>query len=324
MRRYALIILVLTILILNSIMQHAAQATPLQDTSLWELRFALPAGVAAAALCIALAGLGAQFWRNVLPLCGAKWAPMSYWNRLATSGLWCGWLPLLCAQTYTEGDTLLPLGAPSHWLVGAFFALVLCRMLGNLAAKWQGAHLLHALVAAAAAVLLGHELCRAVPLCPLVLGLAAAPALRLITTRQLPPPQMLWLLVAGFTFCAYVAAFGYLLAWYAPTEARLDTPWGLWLGGGFLAMALLLIALAPLRRSMLGGRIIAFLGLVIGAVWLWLEFDPAQKVLPAQQPAGIATYVVALVLFSIPTALLIAEKTRSKDTPRPPHTHATE
>lgn len=311
MRRYALILLVLILLLLNSLMQHAAEATPFTHPDLWELRFALPAGVVGAALFLVSLGLGAMFWRGALSVSGGRgWAPRAFWQRLSAAGLWCGWLPLLCAQTYTISSSQLPMGAPSPWLVGAFVALIICRMAeGLVGQKWWGMGFISALVAAAAAILCGQELCPAVPLCPLVLGLAAAPALRLLT-EKLHMLQLVWVQMASFTFCAYVAAFGYLLLWYTPSESQNAASWGLWLGGIFLVLALGLVMLEPLRRSSFGPRAFAAAGLVAGVVWLWLELAPAQGVLPAQQLASMGIYAGTLVLLAIPTALLMHDHKR--------------
>ena len=311
MKRYALMILVISLLLINSLLRNAAEANPLTNPQLWELRFALPAGVVAAASCFAVMGLGAQFWRGLLPLCGgAAWAPGGYWARLSTCGLWCGWLPLLCAQTYTAGETQLALGAPSHWLLGTFIALLLCRM-ADTVLRWRWWGLCSALVAAAAALLYGQELCPTVPLCPLVLGLMAAVALRVLTARENALP-LVWLLVASFTFCAYVAAFGYLLAWYAPTALPGGSTWGLWMGGVFLAGGLALVLLEPLRRRAPGPRLLALAGLLAGAAWLWPELAAAQRVLPAQQASGIGAYAAALVIFSLSAALLMLDRRQEK------------
>lgn len=312
MKRYALMILVLALLLMNSLLKQAAEANPLTDTGLWELRFALPAGVVAAALCFVVLGLGAQFWRGLLPLCGGEaWTPGAFWTRLTMCGLWCGWLPLLCAQTYTAGDTMLALGAPSRWMLGAFIVLLLCRMADGLL-RWRWWGLVSALVAAAAALLCGQEFLPTVPLLPLVLGLMAAPALRVLSGKE-NAHQLVWLLMACFSFCSYVAAFGYLLSWYPPTALPVGTTWGLWMGGVFLAGALALLLLEPLRRSAPGPRVLALLGLLAGAAWLWPELAPAQRVLPAQQAAGIGTYVAALVILGIPAALLMLEGWRRRN-----------
>ena len=314
MRRYALMILVIALLLANAALKNAAEANPLTNLPLWELRFALPAGVVAAALCFVALGLGAQFWRGLLPLCGGgAWAPQGLWARVAAAGLWCGWLPLLCAQTYTAGETQLALGAPSHWLLGAFGALLACRVADVLLHRWRWWGLISALVAAGAAVLCGQELFPALPLCPLVLGLMAAVALHVLIGSG-GALQPVWLLVACFTFCAYVAAFGYLLAWYVPTELPSGATWGLWMGGVFLAGGLALLMLEPLRRSALGPRLIALIGLLAGAAWVWPELAAAQRILPAQQAAGIATFAAALLILTLPATLMMAKKDHGRST----------
>ena len=306
MRRYALMILVIALLLINALLRNAAEANPLRDMSLWELRFALPAGVVAAGLCFVALGLGAQFWRGLLPLCGGgEWAPRAFWARLAAVGLWCGWLPLLCAQTYTAGETQLALGAPSHWLLGSFVALLVCRVAESVL-RWRWWGIISALVAAAVAVVCGQELFPTVPLCPLTLGLMAAVALHVLTGRA-GVLQQVWLLVACFAFCAYVAAFGYLRAWYAPAEQAGGAVWGLWMGGIFLCCGLALIMLEPLRRSAMGPRLLALAGLLAGAAWVWPELAPAQMTLPAQQAEGITAFAATLIIFSLPATLLMMD-----------------
>lgn len=307
MKRYALIILVLTVLLINSLMKQAAEANPLTDIDLWELRFALPAGVSTAALCLVCAGVGAMFWRGALPLCGAEWAPEAYLKRLTTAALWCGWLPLLCARTYTAGATQLALGAPSRLLLGAFVGIILCRMLSDLAPKWRAANALNTAAAVAAALICGHEFCPAVPLCPLVIGLAAAPALRLLTARE-TPPQMVWLLVAALAFCAYTAAFGHLLSWYTPGETEGATPRGMWIGCAYLALTLLMVALPALRRCVTARRVAALAAVALCIVWAALQSAPMQGILPAQQAASVGICAAALALLGIPAAMLTYKK----------------
>lgn len=296
MKRYALIILVLIIILVNTLMHRAAWASPLDDAELWKLRHVLPAGVVGAALCLALIGMGAQIWRGILPLCGAEWSPQRAWSYMTVCGLWSGWIPLLCALTfYPLSAGMEAAGEPSRLLIGCFIALICCRLL-SLACRLPIVGLLTALVTAAVALLCGHELCPQAPLFVLVAGLCCAPALHMLTEKEIAPP-FVWLTVAALFFCAYASAFGSLLAFYPPAEAS-SLPCGSQVAVAYALLGLALICTPALRRRQWGRQLAAMLILLLTAVWVYLHLSTALQLTTA------AIYAGALILFCIPATLM--------------------
>lgn len=298
MRRYSIIILVFFLLIINTIMNRAAEASPLVNEQLWQHRHDIAAGVLGAALCIAIPGIGAQVWRGILPACGAEWSPQRIWSTVSVCGLWCGWLPLLCAAAF------YPLGAaeeatrtPSPWLIGAFVALVLCRML-SLASRQRIVGIATALVSAAAAVLCGQILWPALPLDILTAGLLSAPALYMLYMRD-PERPMVWVFVAACFFCAYAAAFGYLLAVYPPSGSTPPLPFGMGAALLYTIVGLSLIALPKLRHSLWARRTIALLALLLTAGWIYLHLRTAGH------GATLGVFVGALVAFGLPMQMML-------------------
>lgn len=304
MRRFSLILLVLFVLVFNTLMQKSAEAHPLMNPTLWDLRHALPCGISGVALCLAALGMGAQFWRGILPACGAEWAPLRSWSRMAAVGLWCGWIPLLCAIPFFPWAEEPTLGAPSTWFVGCFFALILSRML-MLLCKHEFVGFLAGLFTTAVALVCGQFLWPSMPFGVLVIGLSAALALHLLITHDTPPPLM-WLLVFSLALCAYVAAFGHLLAFYPPGRPAAESPWNMWMAGAYTLLALALAVLPPLRHAAWGQRLAALLCLLIGTVWLWLHLNATLT--PAEQLPALGIFAAALALLATPFGMMIAAR----------------
>lgn len=298
MRRYTLILLVLILLIINTLMQQAAEADPLNRPGMWAMRHSLPAGIEGAVLFLAALGMGAQVWRGILPLCSTAWSPGRAWSYMTVCGLWCGWIPLLCALAYypAYGE------GPSRWLIGAFIALIAARMLSLTLQQHKLIGLFCGLLAAAAAVLCGQILWPATPLDVLVMGLCASAAMALLLVRE-PAPQLVWLTSAALAFCAYTAAFGNMLAFYPPGEAGAASPWGMWMALIFTVVGLVFVIFALLRRTLWGRRAVAAAGLLAVAVWIWLHFTTTLT--PQEQWAGTGFFALGLLLFGIPAGMLL-------------------
>lgn len=297
MRRYSLVLLVLFLLIINTLMQQATEANPLTHPGMWALRHSLPAGVAGAALFIAALGMGAQLWRGILPLCSKGWSNQRAWSYMTVCGLWCGWIPLLCALAfYPEGSA-----GPSHWLIGGFIVLVVCRML-NLVCHYTLVGLLTGLLTAAVAVLCGQMLWPTTPLDILVMGLSSSTALLLLVEKE-PARQQVWLMSAALIFCAYTAAFGYMLAFYPPGEVAPASPWGMAMALVFALAGLAFVVFAMLRRSPWGRRAVALVGLLAVATWNWLHF--ATTLTPEEQWPALGFYVLGLLLFGVPASMIM-------------------
>lgn len=304
MNRSILLLVVLITLLLNILMQRVVEANPLTHPTLWELRHALPAGVTAATLFITALGMGAQMWRGILPLCRVEWTPQRRWSYFTVGAMWCGLLPLLCALAYypaAEAGTSPSPWAATGWLVAGGAAYIACRVI-TLVWKRRLAWLAAALGTAAVAVLFGQKLWPATPLDVLVVGLASAASLELLCERE-PSQQLVWLMSAAVFFCAYTAAFGYMLAFYPPGETAPASPWGMWMAVVFAALGLAFVIFALLRRTVWGRRTVSLLALGALGAWVWLHF--AATLSPQEQVPALGCYLVALALFSIPGALFL-------------------
>ncbi len=162
MRHRAFILLLAGALILaTGLLHNAASATPFSGGALlgdhfplWELRAAIPFGIFAAGLFVALVGMCAQMVRSVCQLCGhGSAAAATTASRIATAALWCGWPFVLCCmnallyivpQFYIPGieprpnhlEVLRPLLC--YQLYGALAAMLLCRLC---CIRWTNARL---------------------------------------------------------------------------------------------------------------------------------------------------------------------------------------
>ena len=100
MKRAFLVLLVLFALLAATTIQHTLSSPPTDTGNMMglvpitDMVFALPTAIFAAGLIIVGLGLGAEFWRSVLPMCGADWVPTRRLTLLADAGLWCGWVTL--------------------------------------------------------------------------------------------------------------------------------------------------------------------------------------------------------------------------------------
>ena len=117
-KRIFLVALVLFLLLITTANQHVQNAAALIGGAeilgfipLWQLYNVLPAGIFTAGASAAALGMGAEFWRALLPLCGAGWTPRLSLSRLADAGLWCGWITLAAC--------ILALGCVFPWSTGA-------------------------------------------------------------------------------------------------------------------------------------------------------------------------------------------------------------
>ena len=178
-KRVFLVLLVFFLLLAAMSNQHVQNGAALLGNGqvlgfipLWKLYNVLPAGIFAAGVCTAALGMGAEFWRALLTLCGATWAPRNTLDRLADAGLWCGWVTL-AACIGALGCIYHPLsvGTPTadnpsfydleHYrlvlLIGAG-VMLLCRLLSRSRGAWLTLHI--TILTAATALVCGQYWCR--------------------------------------------------------------------------------------------------------------------------------------------------------------------
>ena len=298
MRRLSLFFLVFILLMFNVLMGQM-ETFALHRPELYACYLHLPAALGAAGLGIAALGMGAQFWLCTLPLCGAEWFPKPGWERLSAAGLWCGWLPMLCAAPYYSGSDCCVFSQP---LFIGFVGILLSRLVHSFKKHWF-ANIFGAIFAGAAALLCGMQLWPSAPLSTLVLGLMCAPALHLLVAHSVPRP-LVWLYIASLLFCAYSAAFGHLLAFYPPCAGGDASPWGMVAACLFVLCAMLLIIATPLRRSLVGCRGVAALGLLLGVAWLALHL--LGHLPPQASVVGmLLSFFLSLAALSLPLVLML-------------------
>lgn len=268
MKRAFLLLLLLTLLLLATLLQTVQEATVFHGGSLWgtiplwQLRHALPCGLFAAGTLMVSIGVGAQFWRELLPLCGAQWTPEDFLFRLCSCGLWCGWLLLAICTTALpdifpgagkEGDGLF---SREHYLLlqVGILPMAFCHALRG---AWRArlalvTVMLSAGTALACGLLWWHDR----PMDFLALSLLSPLALILLLTGCQTPVRRFglgWLFVTSLALAAYALISRYLVLHYPPRSPspppHIDgDAVTLVVGATFALLALLPVCLPPLRR----------------------------------------------------------------------------
>ncbi len=330
-RRFFLIALVLFLLLVNAAFTQVINATVFTQGEMlglipyWELKESLPCGLFAAAAFTIATGLGAQFWRGLLPVCGAgPWVPVPRLSQLATAGLWCGW-PLL-ASCMVAASYLFPWAVSGEGIAGTLFTRqnLFILLYGGLALVavvqclhgWLGrrAGLAGALLAAAVALACGQLWWQGHALDFLALALVAPLALALLLPHEEEARRPLaWLLVAALALATYACGSQFLMVAYLPAGTEVlpmaQGAWGqLSAACALLApvLALALTLLPPLRHKASLLRSIAALALLLSLAYAWLLL--AAPVLQ-QHPKLLLTFPapwVAMGLYAIALLLLAA------------------
>ncbi|MBR3926113.1 MAG: hypothetical protein IKJ58_05050 [Akkermansia sp.] len=284
-KRIFLVTLILFLLLATMANQHVQNPAALMGNSevlgcipLWRLHNALPAGIFAAGAAAAALGIGAEFWRALLPLCGAGWTPKLMLSRLADAGLWCGWVTLATCITALgcvfpdSVNTLEPMYDNSAYLLvlqlcGA--AMITCRLL----AIWlRGkAALPICLLSAAAGLVCGQYWWQggAIGFFSTALLLPWAFLLLLPGKGDDVAPAQLWMSFAALCIALYGAAFAPTISMYTgavPADsAALTAP-------AYLGCALLLLLLIrPSRKNALIRRTSGVLILLSTLYTLWIR-----------------------------------------------------
>ncbi len=230
---------------------------------LWKLHNILPAGIFAAGVGAVSLGIGAEFWRALLPLCGAQWAPRSALNRLADAGLWCGWITLAACITALGCVFPWSIGAPGAYGPGesstTFFdiehyrlvlqigggGMILCRALS----QWlnERAALPIVILTAGIALVCGQFWFCAQPITYFALTLLMPWALLLIWRPGHMSPQQFYISIAATAIALYGVAFSHTISGYViiPTGTAFHAN-HLTISAGWIFTSLLLsIALRP-------------------------------------------------------------------------------
>jgi len=321
MKRAFLLLLLLTLLLLATLLQAVQEATVFHGGKLWgtiplwQLRHALPCGLFAAGALMVSIGVGAQFWRELLPLCGARWTPEDFLFRLCSCGLWCGWLLLAICTTALpdifpgagkEGNGLF---SREHYLLlqAGILPMAFCHALRGAWRKRLA--LLIVMISAGTALACGLMWWHDRPMDFLVLSLLSPLALiLLLPDRQTPgrPSGIGWLFVTSLALAAYALISRYLVLHYPPSPHP-PFPHGgedadaLVAGGGFALLALLPVCL-PLLRGRQGFRWLSLPALLLVAACYLnaLSVSPTAATPSLPEKNTLMCYALALPL----TALL--------------------
>ena len=315
MKRLFLILLVFFNLIVATTVQHTINAPIVSNdkmlgiTHLHDIVFALPAAIFAAGLLIAACGIGAEFWRAVLPLCGAGWVPQEHLRRIGNASLWCGWLTLGCCSMALNYifPQLIPNPAASYsttdytlMLAGGFIAMLAAKLLNTYLPK-QGA-LIAALLCAAVALMIGQFWWNGLPIDFMAMAILLPTALLLCTPdKKLPLEAPICRLhITALALALYATAFSQLITSY-PTGPVEYSPG--WLSVKFCANTLLVIALIAmftpvLRNHYLTRAIAGALSLLAVIVYSWGALcGPLDAALYGQLPLtpAVCIYLTALI-----------------------------
>lgn len=229
-KRLFLTLLVLFLLLVTMANQHVQNTAALMGNArvlgsipLWQLYNVLPAGIFAAGVSAVALGMGAEFWRALLPLCGAAWTPRAPLNRLADAGLWCGWITLAACITALGCVFPWSVGAPGAYGPGlsdtTFFDLahyrlvlqiggggmILCRILSQ--KLQERAALPIAVLVAGIALVCGQFWYRACPISYFGISLLLPWAILLVWRPVNLNPQQFYMTVAAMAIALYGIGF---------------------------------------------------------------------------------------------------------------------
>lgn len=280
-KRVFLTVLIFFLLLVTMANQHLQNPAALMGSGevlgcipLWQLYNVLPAGIFAAGVCAVALGMGAEFWRALLSLCGATWAPNARLSRLADAGLWCGWTTLAACITalgcifpwsvgepgaYGPGLTETTFFDIEHYrlvLIICGVVMILCRVLS----LWlrERAALPIVVLVAASALVCGQFWCRALPVSYFGLALLLPWAALLLWGGDKLRPQQFYITIAALGMALYGVAFEPTIGSYVIDVTPIDDHYAFFqptlnalLLLGLLLLALILRPLGLLRRPMM-------------------------------------------------------------------------
>lgn len=328
-KRVFLVLLVLFLLLATMANQHVQNPAALISNDkvlgfipLWQLINVLPAGIFAAGVCAVAIGMGAEFWRALLPLCGARWLPAISLSRLADAGLWCGWVTLATCITslgrvfpwsvgepgaYGPGLTPTSFFDVEHYLLvlqicGA--VMILTRILAM--RLRQKAALPIVILTSAAALVCGQFWCRALPISYLSICLLLPwGCLLLWQPSKLSVPQ-LYMTIAALGVALYGLNFEHTIGRYVIDVSPPDIWYSIHRSIINSALPLLALLLALLLRPLgimhkaavkrLLSLLILFCGLQ--AIWHLVAAGAVGTQITQQLPLSIACYVAPLLCVS--------------------------
>ncbi len=326
-RKRAFLTLLVLFLLLSTMANQQAQnpaalvgsARILGHIPLWKLHHVLPAGIFAAGVCAVSLGIGAEFWRALLPLCGAQWAPRTALNRLADAGLWCGWVPLAACITALGCVFPWSVGAPGAYGPGesatTFFdiehyrlvlqigggGMILCRVLSH----WlnERAALPIVILTAGIALVCGQFWCQAQPITYFCLALLMPWALLLIWHPGRLSPQQFYISIAATAIALYGVAFSHTIGGYVIVPSGTSFHGNhLAISAGLIFTALLLsLVLRPCLQRTAWLRFILGLTLLLSilyTIWHLVALGAVGEQTPELLLHSLGCYIVPLLSVS--------------------------
>ena len=316
MKRAFLVLLILFALLASTAIQHTLSSTPftagkmLGLVPLTDMVFALPAGIFAAGLMGIMLGIGAEFWRALLPICGADWVPTRKLSALADAGLWCGWvtvgtcyaaLPCIFPWISMSGaDSLYTAENYRTLLFIGIGTMVAARLFNTFLPRRHG--LWSTLMCAAVGLGAGQFWWNGLPIDLLALSLLLPIGVILCrTTRPFgTDTPYAWLCILALALSLYATGFSQLIISY-PT-GPMEQSEG-WLTLKFTANTLLIIPLVillipTLRRNLYAQWATGMCGILSVLLYNWYAIasplDAALLGLLPLTPAAVV-YVITLL-----------------------------
>ena len=329
-KRLFLVALVFFLLLVTMANQHVQNPAALLGNAevlgfipLWQLYNVLPAGIFAAGAAAAALGMGAEMWRALLPLCGAKWAPVQPLNRMADAGLWCGWITL--AACIMALGCIFPwsVGAPGAYGVGLsttnFFDLahyrlalqicgggmILCRLLST--ALREKAALPIVILSAAAMLVCGQFWCRAQAISFFGIALLLPWGLLLLWQPGKLSTARFYITLAATVMALYGLTFETTIGQYVISVEPADKSYISYQTGMNtllpLVALLLMLILKPLgftqKKWMQRGMGALILYACLRALWYLTAAGAPGPRITEQLPLSIACYLVPLMFIAL-------------------------
>ena len=318
MKRVFLVLLILFALLAATSIQHTLSSTPftagkmLGLVPLTDMVFALPAGIFAGGLIGIMLGIGAEFWRALLPICGADWVPTRKLSALADAGLWCGWVTvgtcygaLPCIFPWislSSADSLYTADTYRTLLFIGIGTMVAARLFNTFLPRRQG--LWATLMSAAVGLGAGQCWWNGLPIDLLALALLLPISVILCSTPRKAGTDtpFVWLGIAALAISLYATGFSQLIISY-PTgpieqsEGRLALKFA---ANTLLIIPLSMLLIPALRRHLFTQWAAGVCGILSVLLYNWYAIvSPLDAALLGQLPLTPATVVYLITLLCV-------------------------
>ena len=320
MKRAFLVLLLLLALLASTAIQHALSSTPFTSgkmlgiVPLTDMVFALPAGIFAAGLIGIMLGVGAEFWRAVLPICGADWVPTHRLTALADAGLWCGWViagtcyaALPCIYPWISSVGESPLYTAENYrmlmLIG-LGTMITVRLFNTFLPRKHG--LWATLMSAAVGLGAGQFWWNGLPIDFLALSLLLPVCTLLCLHRSCTDTPFTWLGILAAAIALYATGFSQLIVSYPTGPVDQSEGWLIlkFTANSLLLATLVMLLIRPLRHNIYARCTAGGLGILSVLLYNWYAIaSPLDAALIGTLPTTPAVTVYGITLLCT-TALL--------------------